>query len=921
MLNIRGKINKSFSYTYAQYSNLNLKLIMSQNGTKSNNTPSIEDITNSATRRKHHASYDRADDEIFTSKPTSPNKVLKSNPASYFTDFENVSSNDLSFPEVFTKLNSLFDLLKERYSDNKEVFESLSKTLNTYNGGLTPIPIEKSRYFVNQPAPSFISPLLTKENISSISINEAKANCDIKSQITPIVKSFQPLIPSSPIKRETNPFVLQSRHLHLATQANINSPISTVVQAPKHVKTITLSREQEMVAELARLGKNIFYTGSAGTGKSLLLKTLIKNLKAQHPNDLICITASTGLAAYNIGGMTINSCAGIGLGTGSVPDLCRKIRGNKKAKERWDKMKVLIIDEISMIDGRLIDKLDKIARRVKNPDSPFGGVQVIFCGDFYQLPPVSKERDTVFAFESEFWRKHIEVQVILKQVFRQASDKQFLQMLQEIRDGKVTESTTTKFKSLERPLPPMDNLIPTRLFSTRREVDIANNDMLKKLKGNGITFQSIDSGSMINSPQAPKMLENFLAPKSITLKPGAQVMMLKNIDETLVNGSLGTIVGFIDPSTYMIYNRYCASLEEDNNTSLLPRLQQLIREPQDDLEGSIFDFLLNAKYDDEKPANQQSNNENETDPSIMELNVTTSEDLDYVMSTQPIDENGDAAQMERVLRNSNSTKDTLLSALNASSSGRKLPLVCFRLSNGESRTVAVETESFTIEDTQGNALLSREQLPLMLAWALSIHKSQGQTLKYVSVDLKRVFEDGQAYVALSRAEHRRGLQVLNFNPTKISTNRKVIDFYKNLSDAETVLNNINNNKPGKVLYSSSFTDNPGMKTQVENLDRLTASPERFQKYQKDKSRAISIDLMLRNKNDRKKARIEIPKDQDLQRSESTQNKKPIQVKAVKNTHGNNLVKNEIPAVSVHSAHYFDYEADVDADEWKEMFNS
>lgn len=917
MLHIGNRISISSFYIYTKYNKLKLKPIMSQNGTPSNSFSTFESYPKLITKRKHHTS-DPTDDEMFVVNSSAPNKIIMPEPDVTFKDIENFLTKNLSIDEVLSKLNILFHSLKERYSDNREIFESLSKTLNTYSVDSVPISSEKSRYFDNQRASNFVPPLLSKEDISNVSPNHSKVNCDIKLSIKSVLKSSQSSISSSPIKKDNNMFVGQSRHLHLATQANINAPIGTIAQEHKHVKTITLSKEQEMVAELARLGKNIFYTGSAGTGKSLLLKTLIKNLKAQHPNDLICVTASTGLAAYNIGGMTINSCTGIGLGTGSVADLCKKIRSNKKAKERWDKMKVLIIDEISMIDGRLIDKLESIARRLKNADKPFGGVQIIFCGDFYQLPPVSKDRDTVFAFESEFWKKHIEVQVILKQVFRQASDKQFLQMLQEIRDGKVTESTTTKFKSLERPLPPMDNLIPTRLFSTRREVDIANNAMLKKLEGNGITFEAIDSGSMINTPQAPKMLENFLAPKSITLKPGAQVMMLKNIDETLVNGSLGTIVGFIDPSTYMIYNRYCQSLEEDNDTSLLPRLQQLIREPQDDLEGSIFDFLLNAKCSEEKPVQLPLDGTNVSDPSIIEVNQASSDDLDYETSTQLIDENVDVDHMERILRNSNSTKDTLISALGASSSSKKLPLVCFRLSNGESRTVAVETESFTIEDPQGNALLSREQLPLMLAWALSIHKSQGQTLKYVSVDLKRVFEDGQAYVALSRAEHRRGLQVLNFNPSKISTNKKVIEFYKNLSDAETVLSNLNNDTPNKKLNSSSFSENPGMRTQVENLGRLTASPERFQKYQKDKSRTVSIDSILTCRNVTKKPRVQISEEKNIKKYEYTRDKNKTSFNAVENSFNNN----ELPLdVSVHSAHYFDHEADVDIDEWKEMFKS
>jgi ATP-dependent DNA helicase PIF1 len=827
---------------------------MSQNGGQPDIYSSFGNMFKPVLKRKIDNDCPTDDDSIINDNLNQPNKILKTDSTTSFADFGNNSKIE-TFQETLVNLKSLFNSLKTKHKDHEEIFDSLLETLNKASSKLKPASIITSKYFDQNNVSDGVSPL--NANVpKTVSFGETRKTSFL--QVSPITTQKQPsssIIPSSPIKNEVKSSVAQSRHLHLATQANLNVPVHRMAHEPKHVKTITLSSEQEMVIELARLGKNIFYTGSAGTGKSLLLKTLIKNLKQQHPPESVCVTASTGLAAYNIGGMTINSCTGIGLGTGTADYLVKKITSNKKAKARWDAMKVLIIDEISMIDGTLIDKLDEIAKRLKIKHLPFGGIQVIFCGDFYQLPPVSKDKEIVFAFESKFWRNNIKVQVLLKQVFRQASDKQFLQMLQEIRDGKVSESTIKKFKSLERPLPRMDNLIPTKLFSTRKEVDIANNRMLKQLDGEGLTYTAIDSGTLINTPQAPKMLENFLAPKSITLKPGAQVMMVKNIDETLVNGSLGTVIGFTDPGIYKVYQNLCTSLEDTNESNVLARLQNIACEPSNNFEDTIFDFLRNVTIGDEEIDNQRHElnllDKNTQDPSIVELNSELTANSDYhADSTQPID------PTDRILRDpiaqSIQSKAQLLAALSTSSTTRKLPLVCFRLSNGESRTIAVEEEIFTVEDNDKHVLLQREQLPLMLAWALSIHKSQGQTLKYVSVDLKRIFEDGQAYVALSRAEHRRGLQVLNFEAKKISTNSKVIQFYKNLSDAKTVLDNLNNNSNKNKSQNNSdtsFSDldyrrTIGINTQIKNLPKCVASPERFYKYSKPKQNGI--DQLMKN---------------------------------------------------------------------------
>ena len=189
------------------------------------------------------------------------------------------------------------------------------------------------------------------------------------------------------------------------------------------VAKVFLSDEQRSVLNLvAEQKRSVFFTGSAGTGKSVLLREAIKVLREKYKreSDRVAVTASTGLAACNIGGVTLHSFAGIGLGKEAVPELVKKIKRNQKAKLRWMRTKVLIIDEISMVDGDLFDKLEAIARAIRNNGRPFGGMQLVITGDFFQLPPVPDYgRISKFSFDAATWNTSIEHTIGLTQVFRQ----------------------------------------------------------------------------------------------------------------------------------------------------------------------------------------------------------------------------------------------------------------------------------------------------------------------------------------------------------------------------------------------------------------------------------------------------------------------------------------------------------------------
>ena len=192
----------------------------------------------------------------------------------------------------------------------------------------------------------------------------------------------------------------------------------------KNPAKVFLSEEQHKVLKLVtEEKKSVFFTGSAGTGKSVLLRQIIRHLREFYKREpeRVAVTASTGLAACNVGGVTLHSFAGIGLGKEPVPELVKKIKRNAKARNRWIRTRVLIVDEISMVDGELFDKLEAIARTIRNNGRPFGGIQLVVTGDFFQLPPVpdSSSRQAKFAFDALTWNTSIDHTIGLTQVFRQ----------------------------------------------------------------------------------------------------------------------------------------------------------------------------------------------------------------------------------------------------------------------------------------------------------------------------------------------------------------------------------------------------------------------------------------------------------------------------------------------------------------------
>lgn len=228
---------------------------------------------------------------------------------------------------------------------------------------------------------------------------------------------------ASAVKEQQKKHREEAKELSLKKVDGTEDSVRKAKSTQKRPARVFLSDEQQHVLELViEKKKSVFFTGSAGTGKSVLMREIISQLrkKYQREPDRVAVTASTGLAACNVGGVTLHSFAGIGLGKEDVPELVRKIKRNQKAKHRWMRTKVLVIDEVSMVDGELFDKLEAIARQIRNNGRPFGGIQLVITGDFFQLPPVPEGgRAAKFCFDGATWSTCIEHTIGLHHVFRQ----------------------------------------------------------------------------------------------------------------------------------------------------------------------------------------------------------------------------------------------------------------------------------------------------------------------------------------------------------------------------------------------------------------------------------------------------------------------------------------------------------------------
>ena len=315
------------------------------------------------------------------------------------------------------------------------------------------------------------------------------------------------------------------------------------------VDAISQRHGQESALAAASDGVSFFLTGGAGTGKSYVLRQIIERL-CPRPDVTsgVFVTGSTGAAASALEGTTLHSFCGVGQGAGTVDSLIAMVQSNRAAKKRWRECQVLIVDEVSMLDGVFFDRIEAVARAVRNSTLPFGGIQLILCGDFFQLPPVGADEPdsgVVYLFEARCWPVVVTRSVILQQVFRQ-SDASFVRLLDELRRGSLSSFSLALLSRMA--VEPSDSArarqpdVPpaTRLCPLNAKCDHHNMAMLRSLPGHDRVYRSRDEGP------SPELLGACAAATSIALRVGALVVLIKNVDQLkgLTNGTRAVVVGW-----------------------------------------------------------------------------------------------------------------------------------------------------------------------------------------------------------------------------------------------------------------------------------------------------------------------------------------------------------------------------------------
>ena len=395
-------------------------------------------------------------------------------------------------------------------------------------------------------------------------------------------------------------------------------------------------------------GENVFLTGAAGSGKTFALNQFIKLSK--RAGKKVSVTATTGLAATHLGGTTIHSWSGMGI----MDSLSAKFADNlaKGRREIIENTDILIIDEISMLHDFRLDMIDEICRLVRKKDIPFGGIQLILCGDFFQLPPINRGggRFGGFVVSSDIWQEMNPTVCYLDENFRQGEDDDLTKILNALRAGDLRRRHAEKL--LERvDISPEDADNLTELHTVNIDVDKINEERLQEIHSDEIFYTQSTTGA---KNYVETLQRSVLAPPLLRLKKGALVMTVKNSQNKLyVNGSIGKVIDF-EPTT-------------------------------------------------------------------------------------------------------------------------EYPVVEFK--NG--RTVTVAPESWELRDGDKKRA-GIEQIPLRLAYAITVHKSQGMTLDGAEIDLSRAFVEGMGYVALSRVKNLHSLYLKGLNKMAITVSSEAIEIDKML---------------------------------------------------------------------------------------------------------------------------------------------
>jgi len=308
---------------------------------------------------------------------------------------------------------------------------------------------------------------------------------------------------------------------------------------------------QEQALRIMKTGVNVYLTGSAGSGKTYLLNKYTKYLESH--GVPVAVTASTGIAATHMNGMTIHSWSGLGIKDHLDERELEKLEERKYLWKRFDKARVLIIDEISMLEGKQLEIVERICRRFKRNDKPFGGLQVILSGDFFQLPPVRKgeDKDGEIIPKSKVWQILNPAVCYLEEQFRQKDDI-LTGILNKIRSNQIEEGD---YQILEKRIGVnISAFKPTKLYTHNADVDLINEKELAEINEQEITFVMTGDGPL-NLVEILK--KSSIATEVLKMKKGAEIMCIKNNFEMgYVNGSRGKIVDFELDTRYPVVELY-----------------------------------------------------------------------------------------------------------------------------------------------------------------------------------------------------------------------------------------------------------------------------------------------------------------------------------------------------------------------------
>jgi len=537
---------------------------------------------------------------------------------------------------------------------------------------------------------------------------------------------------------------------------------------------VNLGEKQREAFELYKQGKNVFMTGPGGTGKSTLIREIYDH--GEREGLTIAVTAMTGQAAQTIGcdSVTIHRWAGVGLCKGTREEIIHKTLQNTRARKRWMYTECLVIDEVSMMSREMFEVLDKLGRAVtesapakyrkyrphRNPTNPFGGLQLVFSGDFFQLPPV--EDSAAFCFTSPIWFETFrkENHVLLDILYRQSgSQTEFRKMLNLMREGKLTPKSLEALR--KRVIsPPEDKVIP-QLYPKKKDIERVNNQELERLSGPLRTYSLMKDevpniSSMMTDTTGKYKLgvscdANYLRTSYIKKKDDdtSQFVYDENIRREEEN----------DRIEEEFKRRYEMCGEDDDDDARAAIVSDKLKTPKLPMLRRYVEFTRKDVEEEYKDLEQKV-------PIPSALHLKTGAHVMCVINITKEPTSGDPGYQLY-----NGCQGKVVDINNG------LPVVSF---NGIEALITMEKHKWSSEKIPG---VSFSGIPLILSWAMTIHKSQGSTLDAAIIDLgPGVFAVGQSYVGLSRVRTLEGVYLTAFSDKGVKASPKVRAFYEDLKN-------------------------------------------------------------------------------------------------------------------------------------------